>query len=236
MDNYFISENYRRNKENLTNDKVSNKNYWDRNRIIAAEVYQFPTYKFVSKYISKNKINKLIDIGCGVGCKLVYIKNKNENVNIIGIDQDDPIRYCRKTYDFGEWYVDDLENTKISKDVKANLIISCDVIEHLVNPDLLLDYIKTKIEKDGVIVLSTPERNALRGVDCRYSPNKHHIREWSYEEFEQYLESRGFEIVNHFLQYPIKMKINTIYYNEIIKRAIRLKPLRYNQVIVLRVK
>lgn len=236
MDNYFIKENYKINEVNVTNDKVSNTNYWDKSRNLAAEMYQFPVYQFVSNYIGKNEIDKVIDIGCGVGRKLVHINNKNPNVKIIGIDQENPISYCNKTYDFGEWYADDFENSQLSEDVKSNLIISSDVIEHLINPDLLLNYIKTKLNKDGIVILSTPERDLFRGEKCNYSPNKHHIREWNFAEFEEYLDDRGFEILEHFVQYPIKMSINRIFYNEIIKRFLTFKPLKYNQVVVARVK
>jgi len=64
----------------------------------------------------------------------------------------------------------------------------------------------------------------------------HHVREWNYLELEQYLESRGFEVIIHFLQYPIKMSLGMIYYNEIIKRVLQFKPIKYCQVVVARVR
>lgn len=236
MDTYYIKKGYKINEINITNDKVSDTNYWNKQRNLAAEVYQFPVYKFLSNYIKKNEIIKVIDIGCGVGRKLTYVHKENPTVSIIGIDQEDPINYCKNTYNFGEWYSDDFENSQLADDIKSKLIISSDVIEHIVNPNLLLDYIKTKLASDGVVILSTPERDSFRGTDCNYSPNKHHIREWNYEEFEKYLESNGFEIIEHLRQYPIKMKFNMIFFNEIIKRLLKFKPLKYNQVIVARLK
>ena len=236
MGNYSIKENYKINEINITNDEVSDTKYWNKQRNLAAEVYQFPVYEFLSAYIKKNKISKVIDIGCGVGRKLIHVHKENPTVNIIGIDQEDPIKYCKNTYDFGEWYSDDFENSKLSADIKSKLIISSDVIEHLINPNLLLDYIKTKLDDDGIVILSTPERDSLRGVGCEHSPNKHHIREWNYDEFEKYLESNGFEIMDHLMQYPIKLKFNWIFFNEIIKRLLKFKPLKYNQVIVARLK
>lgn len=236
MQNYFIKDGYEINKLNITNDKVSDTNYWNLERNLAAEMYQFPVYEFVNNFIKKHKIRKVMDIGCGVGRKLVYLNKENPSVKIIGIDQEDPIKYCKNTYDFGEWYADDFENTKLSKEINSKLIVSSDVIEHLINPDLLLDYIKSRLDSDGIVILSTPERDLLRGKDCNYSPNKHHIREWNYMEIEEYLKNQGFEILEHFLQYPVKMKWNKIFYNEIIKRAISFKHLKYNQVLVAKVK
>jgi len=110
------------------------------------------------------------------------------------------------------------------------------VIEHLLNPDFLLDYIKSKLAINGTVILSTPERNRLRGVKCNCSPNLHHVREWSFDEFERYLESEGFQIIDHFLQYPIKLKLNMIFFHEIIKRALMFRSPKYNQVVVARVK
>jgi SAM-dependent methyltransferase len=236
MENYFIKDGYRINEINITNDKVSDTNYWNKHRNLAAEVYQFPVYEFISKFIKDKNINRVMDIGCGVGRKLTHVNKENPSVEIIGIDQEDPIEYCKKNYDFGKWYSDDFENSQLSETIKSKLIISSDVIEHLINPNLLLDYIKTKLDKDGIVILSTPERDLFRGTECNYSPNKHHVREWNFKEFETYLESQGFEIIDHFLQYPIKMKWSRIFFNEIIRRAIKFKPLKYNQVVVAKVK
>lgn len=236
MSNYFIKNGYEINPINVTNDTVSDTNYWDKKRNLAAEMYQFPVYKFVSKFCQKNSIKKIIDIGCGVGRKLEYLNQKNSNLKIIGIDQKDPIAYCNENYNFGEWHADDFENSTLSQDIKSSLILSSDVIEHLIDPDLLLNYIKSKLLPGGTVILSTPERDLFRGKDCTNSPNKHHIREWNFKEFEQYLESRDFEIIDHFVQYPVKTKLNMIFFNEIIMRFIGRKPLKYNQVVVARFK
>jgi len=84
--------------------------------------------------------------------------------------------------------------------------------------------------------LSTPERDIFRGESCAYSPNKFHIREWNFEELENYLLSRGFYVVEHFLQYPIRFGFNSIFFNEFVKRLITGKGLKYNQVCLLQVK
>jgi len=220
----------------MTNDKVNHKKYWDKNRVLSSEVFQFPVYQFLSNYIKKNKIKTLIDLGCGIGSKLSYVNFHNPSTEIIGIDQDDPISYCKKTYAFGKWLVDDFENPLLIKELKAELLICCDVIEHLEDPDVLLDYIKSMLKKDGTAIISTPERDRLRGVNCTHSPNKFHIREWSYDEFEIYLQSHGFEILKHFNQFPAKIGLNRFFFSVLFKRLLKLKPLKYNQVVMLKLK
>ena len=236
MESYCIKNGYKINSINITNDKVSKTNYWNEARKTSAEVYQFPVYEFVSQYIKENRIERLIDIGCGVARKLAYLNSQNPSVEIIGIDQDGPIEFCKKNYNFGKWYSDDFENSSLSEDIKSELILSSDVIEHLIDPNLLLEYIKSRLTKDGIVVLSTPERDSARGLSCDHSPNEHHIREWNFTEFEEYLDKAGFEVIDHFVQYPVKFKFGKIFYDEIIKRALSFKPLKYNQVVVARIK
>ena len=62
MDNYFIKRDYKVNEINITNDKVSDTKYWNKQRNQAAEMYQFPVYEFLSNYIKENKITIIITI------------------------------------------------------------------------------------------------------------------------------------------------------------------------------
>jgi 2-polyprenyl-3-methyl-5-hydroxy-6-metoxy-1,4-benzoquinol methylase len=236
MKDYFIKNGYQINEVNITSDIVSDTNYWTRDRIMAAEIFQFPVYKLLNKYIKQYNSDIIIDIGCGAGVKLKYINKKNPKIRIIGIDQADPIAFCKKTYSFGEWYSDDFENSQLSINIKSKLIISSDVIEHLINPDLLLNYIKSRLDDEGVVILSTPDRDSLRGRNCMFSPNKHHVREWNRQEFRDYLEDRGFVIIEHVLQSPLKLKFSGIFVKQVLKRILQFKSLKYNQVVVARLK
>ena len=78
------------------------------------------------------------------------------------------------------------------------------VIEHLLNPDSLMNYLKKYTNE--YIIVSTPERKPeSKGPP----PNIHHIREWERHEFEEYI-SKFFEIVERethcFAQYIIGKK------------------------------
>lgn len=236
MKDYCIKEGYSINEFNLTNDNLNKTKYWNKKRILSSQVFQFHVYKFLNGYIKKNKINRLIDIGCGIGSKLKYINKYNPSIEIIGIDQEDPIEYCNRTYDFGKWISDDFENPRQFENIKSKLIVCCDVIEHMNDPDLLLAYIKMKLEKDGIAVISTPERDKLRGVNNNNPDNKFHIREWNSNEFRKYMISHDFEIVDHFFQLPLKLGINLFSLNFLFKRVFKLKPLKYNQIIVVKTK
>ncbi|MCD4747633.1 MAG: methyltransferase domain-containing protein [Bacteroidales bacterium] len=234
---FFIKDGYIPNEINITIDDVSGGNYWNKSRLISSEYYQFYVYKYAIEIIKKYSLETLIDIGCGTGRKLKIIHENLPNIKIIGIDQKDVIDFCKKSYYFGDWYVDNFENANLKLNyLKGDLIICSDIIEHLIDPDNLLDYIKKKVRKDSLIIISTLERDIVRGKDCITSPNKYHIREWNFNEIEKYLENRGFYILEHFLQYPTKFGLNKIFCNDTLKRVMKLKHLKYNQVLLIKVK
>lgn len=234
-DHYFIKDGYCSNQEPVTVDAVSGSVYWSPHRIRGNRSFQYGVYRYASRLVREHGIRTVIDVGCGAGYKLGLVARRNPNTRVVGIDQPNAIEYCRSHNDFGEWHADDFESPSDAlADLRAELVISSDVIEHLSDPDNLLRYIRLRLRPGGWVLLSTPERDALRGRDCRHSPNPNHIREWNFDEFEAYLTSRGAEIVDHFVQYPVRIAPNRLFYRHVVKRWLAGKPLKSNQVCLLR--
>jgi SAM-dependent methyltransferase len=102
----------------------------------------------------------------------------------------------------------DLSEIDIDLDRKFDLIICADVLEHLLNPNPCLEFIGRHIISNGVAILSTPERDNLRGKDSDHSPHPAHVREWSGQEFREYLEHQGWAIRQYHL-YP-QARLNPI--------------------------
>ena len=76
-----------------------------------------------------------------------------------------------------------------------NALDNSDVIEHVLDPDSLLDFIESC--KPKFIVFSTPDRDLICGHDHFGPPsNACHVREWNFLEFKQYISNR-FEIIEH---------------------------------------
>ena len=232
--NYFIKPGYRTNEVH-TSDAAANGGYWNRRRIASSRSYQFPVYRYASELIHRFNIGRCIDVGCGPATKLAWLHSKQPHVDYVGIDQPSAIDYCKRTHSFGTWHVEDFDDPASGASIQsADLVICADVIEHLSNPDSLLRYLRLVADPDGYILLSTPERDLYRGQDNLQAPNKFHVREWNADEFRLYVQSRGFKIQAHELQYPVRFGVNRIFYREIISRAIAGHPLQYNQVWLLR--
>jgi len=177
---YCIHENY---IERLNNEQFDDTIYTDEHQ---NEVYAYARQLFVEN----NYTNHVVDFGCGSAYKLLkYFKEKYT----IGIEVKPTYKYLINKYPNRMWCESPrLPNTNIHP---VDMVICSDVIEHVVNPDGLLESIYAL--KPKTIVLSTPDRDMLFNHN---GPPKNvaHVREWSYKEFRQYI-SQYFEVEDHFI-------------------------------------
>jgi 2-polyprenyl-3-methyl-5-hydroxy-6-metoxy-1,4-benzoquinol methylase len=161
-------------------------------------IWQYEVYEYASRLIREYQLKSVLDIGCGCGMKLKKLIFPVCQ-DIVGIDEPNTIAWCKQHHDFGNWYQDNLEEPELDLGRTFDLIISADAIEHLINPDQLIKMINKYASKRGFIILSTPERDSLRGKDDIGPPqNPLHVREWSYNEFHQYIQYNRFNIIKHF--------------------------------------
>ena len=123
-----------------------------------------------------------MDLGCGSAQKLVKVIYPVCQ-KIVGIDQENIIEYCKKQYHKKGlvFLADDFEKPKRTFNEKFDLILNVNVIEHLVDPDKLLNYIKKHAKKDTYIIITTLDRDIWRGKNCTSSPKPEHVREWTFE-------------------------------------------------------
>lgn len=68
-----------------------------------------------------------------------------------------------------------------------------------------MTFIKRRVKSAGHIVLSTCDRDRVRGIYCTKSPKPVHVREWNVHEFLSYMQQSGLRVLKimHFL--PHKM-------------------------------
>lgn len=197
--NYCIKEGYSH-KINFQQNNI----FFDNEEY--SNTYQDGVYKFAQQVIKKYNLCSVLDIGCGFGIKLKkYIFPVCKDIT--GIDLDYIINFCKKTHSFGKWINTNIENDEVLLNKKFDLIICSDIIEHLFNPNKLLDYLKKISHDTSLIVISTPERDLVHGKKHNGPPsNNVHIREWNNFEFKQYLLNHQFKIIKYFLVQPFTKK------------------------------
>jgi len=157
------------------------------------DAYQDDVYKRAKELYDEHNLDTILDIGCGSGFKLLkYFKNRN----FTGLEIEPTLSWLKSSYPDNEWELSDLSNVYHAN---YDLVICSDVIEHLIDPDILLDYINSLSFKFAV--LSTPERNVIqiyqRGKLFNGPPvNPAHTMEWQFDELADYI-SQKFNIIEH---------------------------------------
>jgi len=122
--------------------------------------------------------DRILDIGCGSAYKLVeYFKD----VNFIGYEIEPTLTKLRERYPGRHW---EESNFSISLP-KQDIVICSDVIEHVLDPEELIAYLKTANAREYII--STPERDLIYKDHNGPPRNGSHVREWNYDEFGRYL-------------------------------------------------
>ena len=175
MKNYGIKEGYIVREENEFFDDTPNTDKW-----------QKAVYEYAKEKLLEYAYKSVLDIGTGSGYKL--IKNF-EDYDTLGIDLPPTVNWLRKKYPARNW------SDKFEPVRNYDLLISSDVIEHIPNPDTLLDLIKNCSPK--LIILSTPDREVLYKGEHNGPPkNKSHCREWNKSEFYKYI-SQHMTILDH---------------------------------------
>jgi glycosyltransferase involved in cell wall biosynthesis/SAM-dependent methyltransferase len=186
---YFIKKEYQCNLDTKGNANP----YFD--DVDSSSSFQADVYRFAADVIRKYRLKSVLDIGCGFGIKLSQYIYPLCN-DITGIDVEHAIEFCKRKHNFGKWFIDDIEKPSLHLDRQFDLIIAADVIEHLANPDALLEYIKSYCHSNTFIILSTPERDVIRGKDSSGPPlNETHVREWNMSEFHKYICSYGLNVL-----------------------------------------
>jgi SAM-dependent methyltransferase len=176
-ENYFIHDGY--------SSRTDAKEFDD---TAFTDEFQREVYEYGRQVALLHNLSTVLDLGCGSGFKL--ITNFLE-FDTAGIDLEPTVAFLRKRWPGRKW------DTSADRVSPSDLVICADVIEHVANPDDLLDTIIRKQPKR--VIISTPERDTLcLGTHDGPPKNLHHVREWNFSEFHAYIGSR-FHIKQHFV-------------------------------------
>lgn len=171
--------------------------------------YRFYNFAYATiQGLVDKKCFKLIDIGCGKGDFLKYLRKINPDIELYGIDLIDN-RHAGINFIKG----DILSN---SVECKFDAICSLQVIEHIDKPNLFIEKIKEVLLPQGVMFIVTINNNSLLyriarfldkiGVHLAYNRlySCHHLGHYTNRSLKTLMELNGFEVIkqkNH--NYPL---------------------------------
>jgi SAM-dependent methyltransferase len=105
--------------------------------------------------------------------------------SVVGIDIDErAIHHARAKYSAGHLHFVAGSITEIPLCARFDLIVCLEVLEHIDEHDRLLCEVKRLLTPDGVLVISTPNKNEYRKLE---PSNPFHVKELNYDEFKTLL-------------------------------------------------
>ena len=136
-------------------------------------------YEFASQFC-ENKV--VLDIGCGSGYGSHYLKTSGAR-DVYGIDiSQEAADYCRKKYPSCHYKQGSAINTGYD-DHFFDVVVCFELIEHLKEQYELMTEIKRILKKDGVLIMSTPNKD-------NYPPgNPFHAKELTEKEYTDLLHT-----------------------------------------------
>jgi SAM-dependent methyltransferase len=131
---------------------------------------------------------RMLEIGCGNGCVLAYLKQNS--IDIEGGDiLVEGLRFCQRRLDSAVLYQIDILALPFRSDF--DIIGAFDVLEHIDNDGQALSEISQALKPGGRLILTVPAHKFLWS---RYDESANHKRRYSREELVAKLEENGFTI------------------------------------------
>ncbi len=168
-------------------------------------------FQKIKDYIQefKSTESSVVDIGCGKGDFLFYLKNNNFS-NLIGIDlsknnDDDIIKFKQANiFDF-----------EIKS--KYDVVINFAVIEHLNNLNKFVEVMETFVQNNGLLIVMTLDSDSflykasklLYRIGIHFPIKRfyseHHVNHFNKKSLKSLLNKKGFEVLEHFnTNFPVK--------------------------------
>ncbi|MFH1045737.1 MAG: class I SAM-dependent methyltransferase [Candidatus Omnitrophota bacterium] len=144
-------------------------------------------------YLPKEKNARILDLGCGMGNFLYYLK-KNGYTNFQGIDiGKEAIEFCRANVTDRATLIDNLADYLNSHLNEFDMIVMADVIEHLPKSETIevLELTRNSLKDGGTLFITTGNITTLSSKYFRYMAFDHEIV-YSEYSLRQVLTVAGF--------------------------------------------
>jgi 2-polyprenyl-3-methyl-5-hydroxy-6-metoxy-1,4-benzoquinol methylase len=187
----------------MTKNVISVNNYgWQDEKPIASLFKRI--YPFIIKKLKELGGEKILDLGCGNGflCQII----STHGFNVTGCDVDENgIEIAKKAHkDITFKLLSVYDDPALLMDGNFDVVISTEVIEHLLLPRHLPRFAKAVLKKNGYLIISTPYYGywvnlilaILNKWDGHHAPlvDGWHIKFWSRKTLTKLLEEEGFEV------------------------------------------
>lgn len=193
--------------------------------------YIFKVYNIIKKLNEKNKFKKMLDVGCADGSFSKKLRD-DFGFDTYGIDiSENSVKLANKNGVKAKKH--NLENRLPYPDNHFDLIISCEVIEHLYDTDFFIKELRRVLKKGGFMILTTPNLASavnrgkiLIGSYPSFVPEHRvggagHIRAYTISVLKKQLENHKLKIViksSPNVTFPMRSKLVPSFFKKIAIR------------------
>ena len=121
--------------------------------------------RLLKKHVLNGKCESVLEIGSGIGLIGSYIRNENKKIKYLGIEID------KESYQKSQFLklntINDDFTVITTIEESFDVIMLWEVIEHLQDLKLFLELAYKKLNKNGKIILSTPNYNKIHNYPKR---------------------------------------------------------------------
>jgi 2-polyprenyl-3-methyl-5-hydroxy-6-metoxy-1,4-benzoquinol methylase len=151
---------------------VPEENYWYQRHLVV--------YEWIARRVAGRRV---VDLACGEGYGSAVLASTGDAASVVGIDANpDAFEHARLRYV--------RENLRFERDMIETFDEPCDAlvflqtVEHVQDPDRVLERFKAVLGRDGVAYVSTPNVLTLAPAGAERSGNPWHVYEYRPAEFE----------------------------------------------------
>jgi len=171
---------------------LKNDDYFGTARVDIAPLIEFP------------RNANILEIGCGNGSTLVWLKKNNFCAHATGIDAFASKKDSSLIDEFIQFNLN--EGIPIQNDRKFDAILCLDVLEHLIDPWKIIKQLKSHLTANGQLIVSLPNIQSYRVVFSLFFKgnfdyqdegilDKTHLRFFTKKTAIRMLEEAGFSVV-----------------------------------------
>ena len=190
-DRFFIKDGYVPRPQPRSLDPTDQTRYWTDERIAASTYWQHDVYRLARRLLQVRRPATILDFGCGSGLKAK--QQLGDLGELLLVDQANAERIVERLWPGTAFRPMDLE-APTPLDRRFDLIVCADVIEHLADPTPCLRFIAEQLADDGLALVSTPERDLVRGVENTEPTHPEHVREWNADELQALMTHCGLAV------------------------------------------
>lgn len=212
-------------KKNLNTPEFWDEEFEEEWKVFKAEglhYYRWDALRFELIGVQVPFKGKLLDIGCGLGNFCRYIKARNPELEVWGVDfSPKGIKYAKELAERSGVKVDYMMGDAFKlpfEDSSFDIAVAMDIIEHLSAPNKFIEETKRVLKPEGKVLFTTPWKGLLNKGEMA---SKEHVNEWTPQEFSRLLKKHfvgGKIVVPSTLIKEIKKRKKTFWFMAICEK------------------